>query len=184
MTDAIKMQLSAFVDGELSDAESELLIRRIGRDPELRELVAEYHAIGRIMRAEPEPAGMDALLGRVRAGIDADSGDDSVVTERPGRKAPSRQLAGFAVAAAVALVAILGVNQFAGFGEPGALTADGYTVPAPSEEEMPFFERHGEVTNDFNTRIVTLPLPRTDAQDTPAVEDDEATDEETLSVDE
>jgi len=37
MNEAIKMQLSAFVDGELPENESELLLRRLSQDAELRQ---------------------------------------------------------------------------------------------------------------------------------------------------
>ena len=37
MNDAIKMQISAFVDGELPDNECELLLRRLSHDAELRQ---------------------------------------------------------------------------------------------------------------------------------------------------
>ena len=50
MNDAIKTQISAFVDGELPDNESEMLLRRLSQDLELRQQAAEYFAIGRAMQ--------------------------------------------------------------------------------------------------------------------------------------
>ena len=52
MNETIRMQISAFVDGELPDNESELLLRRMSQDDDLRRLVAEYIEIGRTMRGE------------------------------------------------------------------------------------------------------------------------------------
>ena len=37
MNDGIKMQISAFVDGELPDNEAELLLRRLSQDLDLRQ---------------------------------------------------------------------------------------------------------------------------------------------------
>ena len=61
MNDAIRMQLSAYVDGELPENEAELLLRRMSQDAELRREVAEYLAIGRVMRGEVSVAGTDSI---------------------------------------------------------------------------------------------------------------------------
>ncbi len=180
MTDAINMQLSAFVDGELSDAESELLIRRIGRDPELRATVAEYHAIGRVMRAEGEPAGMEDLLAAVRAGIEADDSPVDVAPEVASSSSLWRPLTGFAVAASVALVGVIGVSQFSPAVAP-ADPASAYTTPSP--EVLEFYHRHIQSTDEFypidevfdvnnpSSIYVTQPLGQRDVE---APADDEA----------
>ena len=68
MNDAIKMQISAFVDGELPQNEAELLLRRLCQDGELRQQAAEYMAVGRIMRGERTVVGMAQLRQRIAAG--------------------------------------------------------------------------------------------------------------------
>ena len=70
MNDAIKMQISAFVDGELPQNEAELLLRRLCQDAELRQQAAEYLAMGRVMRGERVVAGLGMLRERVAAAID------------------------------------------------------------------------------------------------------------------
>ena len=50
MTDALKMQISAFVDGELPDNEAEFLLRRLSQDAGMRQQVAQYLEIGRMAR--------------------------------------------------------------------------------------------------------------------------------------
>ena len=50
MNDAIRMQLSAFVDGELPENEAEMLLRRMSQDVQSRKEVAEYIALGRLIR--------------------------------------------------------------------------------------------------------------------------------------
>ena len=50
MNEALRLQVSAYVDGELPDNETELLMRRLSQDQVLRELVADYLRIGRLIR--------------------------------------------------------------------------------------------------------------------------------------
>ena len=70
MNEAIKMQISAFVDGELPDSEADLLLRRMSQDPELRRAAAEYLDLGRIMRGESSARGVERLRERIAAAID------------------------------------------------------------------------------------------------------------------
>ena len=111
MNEGIRMQVSAFVDGELPENEAELLLRRMSQDAELRQAVAEYLAIGRLMRDEAGLAGADRLHERVAASLDnrpaeaIDGDDDASATKA------IRPLAGMAIAAAVALVAIFTLQQ-------------------------------------------------------------------------
>ena len=100
------MQVSAFVDGELPENEAELLLRRMSQDAELRQEVAQYMAMGRLVRREPGLAGADRLHERIAAAIDdrpADAGDSTGVVTA---SRAIRPLAGAAIAATVALVAI------------------------------------------------------------------------------
>ena len=73
MNEAIRMQLSAFVDGELPDNEKELLLRRLSQDEELRRELARHLAIGRAMRGELQLAGVDLLRDRISASIESGS---------------------------------------------------------------------------------------------------------------
>ena len=69
MNDALRIQLSAFVDGELPDNESELLLRRLSQDVVLRQQVSQYLEIGRAMRNDREIPGMNNLRGRISAAL-------------------------------------------------------------------------------------------------------------------
>lgn len=114
MNEAIKMQLSAFVDGELPENEAELLLRRLSQDVELRQQVAEFMAIGRAMRGDIQVSGIDTLRDRVNDALDAapaiaDMADDVSADDRL-----VRPMVGFAIAATVALVAIFGLRQMTG----------------------------------------------------------------------
>ncbi len=173
------MQLSAFVDGELSDNEADLLVRRLSQDSELRQQVAEYLAIGRAMRGQLDPGGSE----RVRERIMAELGDR--VPEHPvepeAGKGPSRLLrpvGGLAVAATVALVAILGLRQTADSPEVpdaaagiAASSSDaaivqpaGYTVPSgPDDVLRQYYRSHVASSaalgaNGINARWVSLQM--------------------------
>ena len=50
MTDRIKEQLSAFLDGELPEAETTLLLKRLERDDELKGTLSRYSLIGAVIR--------------------------------------------------------------------------------------------------------------------------------------
>jgi sigma-E factor negative regulatory protein RseA len=153
------MQVSAFVDGELPENEAELLVRRLSQDALLRKQVAEYLAIGRVMRGEYSVKGTDVLRERVAAELDAGSPQDLVDEPVvPARSRFGRPLAGLGIAAAVALVAILGLQQIVNveLGAPDGAVAsvegDATTVPTMSQDDMLYLMLHSETSNSFDAR--------------------------------
>lgn len=143
MNDELKSQISAFVDGELPDNETELLLRRLSQHAELRAQVASYLAIGRAIRGEHAPSGMPQLRQRILAEL----GEAVADTEPAADFAPSRimrPLVGVAVAASVALIALVGLRQVGtGVDGTGAVIADRDAVvidQAPSYTEPPAAE--------------------------------------------
>jgi sigma-E factor negative regulatory protein RseA len=173
MNEGIKMQISAFVDGELPEAEAQLLLRRLSQDIELRQQAAEYFAIGRAMRGQGSVAEIGDLRGRIAAAI-----DDRLIAEEFSeieRVGPryTRPLAGIAIAATVAFVAILGLQQIStvpGTSVDAAAPAiaqgaddESYTVP-----KIDYFQRHSEFSsevgnNNFDFRRVSAELSAEDA---------------------
>ena len=166
MNDGIRMQVSAFVDGELPENEAELLLRRMSQDVELRQAVAEYLAIGRLMRAEPGLAGADRLHERISAAIDDKPADASDLAGDTTASRAVRPLAGIAIAATVALVAIFALQQTTGVDELPAevsLPVAGVVPDIDEQEERQrqFFRNHAETSSQFgangmNSRVVTL----------------------------
>lgn len=174
MNDAIRMQISAFVDGELPDNEADLLLRRMGQDAELRRWVAEYLAIGRAMRDEVSWPGVDRIHERVAAAIDDKpiEPQPEVSTELPHRSI--RPLASVAAAAAVAIIAIFSLQQMTDVdgttsvqttSAPAPTTADvSYTVPQQINEQLrEYYLVHGASAsangaNGMMTRFVSLRL--------------------------
>ncbi len=172
MNDAIRMKISAFVDGELPDNEADLLLRRMGQDAEMRQKVAEYLAIGRALRGEITVAGADHVHERVSAAIDDKPFEQEIETAGAPPARSIRPLAGFAVAATVALVAIFALQRTLSVDEiettitDAAITetADGYTIPRPMDDRLrQYYLNHGATTtangaNGINSRFVSLRL--------------------------
>jgi len=110
MNDTIKMQISAFIDDELPENESELLLRRLSQDAELRRVVARYLEIGRKVRHEAELPNMALLRHRVAEELGVEPHiDETASTPKTNRYV--KPIAGFAVAATVAVLAIVGLQQ-------------------------------------------------------------------------
>ncbi len=172
MNDAIKMQISAFVDGELPQNEAELLLRRLCQDGELRQQAAEYMAVGRVMRGEKIVVGMAQLRQRIAAELD-DQNMQQDTSEEP--DAPARfvrPLAGFAIAATVALVALVGLQQLStgpDVIEPAPAVAEAddgsYTVPQVDNDPLrDYYQMHNETAsfigaNSINPRLVDFQVP-------------------------
>jgi len=190
MNDAIRMQISAFVDGELPDAEADLLLRRMSQDAELRRKAAEYLELGRALRAESSVPGIDRLRERIAAQIDDRPLDDDVVVPESAPGWGARPLIGVAVAASVALIAIFGLqvtpgvdSEVAGDSTVAETAEDpGYTVPQQIDEQLrQYYLSHGASSselgaNGMNARLVSLrfsdeELSEEEAEDSSEAED-------------
>lgn len=116
--ETLQSQLSAFIDGELPTAETELLARRLARDAELQQTLSRYILLGEALRAPRQAGGVSKeFSARIAAAIEqtevkTDSADVHVARKRV--NIPWQLLkpaAGIAVAASVALVAVLVVRN-------------------------------------------------------------------------
>ena len=186
MNETIRMQISAFVDGELPENEAELLLRRMCQDAVLREQAAGYLDIGRVMRGEASVRGMEQLRDRVNAELD-ERPLEPVVDPVPGASQRSwRPIAGVGIAAAVAVVALFAFRQVAV--DPVDLLADqtsedaangSYTVPPNEEILRQYMMSHGAqsselgangisarwVSLEFSQEIAAEPDPDAEIQD-------------------
>ncbi|MDH5344940.1 MAG: RseA family anti-sigma factor [Gammaproteobacteria bacterium] len=162
MNEALKMQISAFVDGELPDNESELLLRRLCQDAEMRRQFAGYLRIGRLIRRDRDVPGMDALRGRIAAAL----GDESLPIHEKSADVGSGFISpttGIAVAATVAVVALFGLSRMSVPDDEGLFDAvaidmaPSYTEPSvedvlmnsPSERQLDYLRRHSDSSPDF-----------------------------------
>jgi sigma-E factor negative regulatory protein RseA len=167
MTDQIREQMSALLDGELAPGETGLLVRRMERDAELRRAFGNYVLAGESLRA---PGGITASRGfaaRVSAALDADE------PQRPAAPVPvaaspvrwKRPLAGAAVAAGAALAAVLLVRpgpESDGMLAGATVTAPplvvslpaGGSSPTPAENQrlVGYLVAHGQYATPFGRR--------------------------------
>ena len=168
MNEAIRMQLSAFIDGELPENEAELLLRRLSQDTELRQQVAEFMAIGRAIRGEVQISGIGDLRDRISGALDAAPAMDEFVEGKSADSRFVRPLLGFAIAASVALVAIFGLRQMSGVEgvdaqAPQLAGGAGYTQQQPEDvldDELlrQMRNAHDASTSDqrFDTRLTSV----------------------------
>jgi sigma-E factor negative regulatory protein RseA len=140
MSEQILEQVSAFLDGELPNAETELLLKRLTRDGELRESFGRYALIGEALRGQGSHILAGGFASRVNLAID---GEPSQVVPHAQQSRVSRwwrPLAGVTVAAGVAAVAIVALQQRAiSPGLPGtsAVTAQSSAVTAQGNRVSP-----------------------------------------------
>jgi negative regulator of sigma E activity len=111
MSEQIREQVSAFLDGELPNAETELLLKRLTRDGELRESFGRYALIGEALRGAGHAYLTKGFAGRVNFAIDGEPVSGS--GHAPHTRAPRwwRPFAGAAVAAGVAAVAVVALQH-------------------------------------------------------------------------
>jgi sigma-E factor negative regulatory protein RseA len=111
MSEQIREQVSAFLDGELPNTETELLLKRLTRDGELRESFGRYALIGEALRGGGSQILTRGFASRVNHAIDGEP------AQAPGHAPLARThrwwrpLAGVTVAAGVATVAIVALQQ-------------------------------------------------------------------------
>jgi len=72
MTDSVKEQLSACLDGELPPGELDLLLKRLERDPELRGALGRYALLGETLRGRQPVAASRGFADKVAAALDAE----------------------------------------------------------------------------------------------------------------
>jgi sigma-E factor negative regulatory protein RseA len=133
MSEQIREQISAFLDGELPNTESELLLKRLTRDPEFRESFGRYALIGEAVRGGSRAYLSKSFPARVNLAIDGEPKSAAAAPPRPMGPRWWRPFAGIAVAAGVAAVAVAGFQHRSAV--PGAQNVTTVTArnlsPAP-----------------------------------------------------
>jgi negative regulator of sigma E activity len=116
MTEQIREQLSALLDGELPRDEMGLLMRRLDRDTDLRRAFGSYALIGETLRAPGGRLASQSFAARVSAAInDAPDGTESASADRVAMSLPAARNVAFwkrpmvrtALAASAAAVAVM-----------------------------------------------------------------------------
>ena len=111
MSEQIREQVSAFLDGELPDSETELLLKRLTRDGELRESFGRYALIGEALRGSSGGFLTKGFAGRVNLAIDGEPVAADAKPRAPGAPRWWRPVAGVAVASGVAAIAVVALQQ-------------------------------------------------------------------------
>jgi sigma-E factor negative regulatory protein RseA len=124
MSEQIREQVSAFLDGELPNSETELLLKRLTRDGELRESFGRYALIGEALRGSGSQILTRGFASRVNLAIDGEPVAVHAVAATVRERRWWRPLAGVTVAAGVAAVAIVALQQRA--------ISPGSSAPTPS----------------------------------------------------
>jgi sigma-E factor negative regulatory protein RseA len=192
MTDPVKEQLSACLDGELPEAELGLLLKQLQRDPQLRQSMGSYSLIGEAMRGPGAVRASSGFADRIAAAI-----AEEPIANAPARKVTAvprwvRPAAGFAVAAGVAAVAVVSLQpatiqtqQVAGTQSMATTieTADSYTVPTNVEGTGSAFIPAARLTNYVVAHSeYSSPLGRRTVLSGVLSEDDDAQEEESVLV--
>lgn len=128
MSELLNEQVSAGVDDELDPGEAALLLRRLASDAGLRQRWQRYHLISDALKNHL-PARLPVnLAARIAEGIAA----QPTLSQRRQPARWLRPLAGFAIAASVATVAVLGMRSLhtAVDSAPADQIASATTVPA------------------------------------------------------
>lgn len=136
MTDKLNEQISALLDNELSDTEMATVLTGLNQQHELRRKWDRYHLIGDIMRGEPVQLKATEISERVKRQIDSEPAIISMPkkTVTSARKYNwAKPVAGAALAASVATIAVVSAPGFLGLDEPAGpqLTATNISTTVP-----------------------------------------------------
>ena len=101
--------ISSLMDGEVSQETGRFLVRRLGADGKLRQTWARYHLIRDCLRYQDGQLVRNDLSSRVQQALSTESLVPAKF--RFGKTGWLKPVAGLAIAASVALIAILTVSQ-------------------------------------------------------------------------
>lgn len=151
MSKETREHLSALVDGEISRETSRFLVRRLGADSELRATWTRYHLVRDCLRHQDGSIAAGDLCARVSNALENES------HASPVRRQQARWLkpvAGMAIAASVALMAVVAVGpgipggqraggELAGDAQVESFTSPQSLTPAPYSSQASFSSQPG-----------------------------------------
>jgi len=107
MSNESRENLSSFMDGEVDKSAASFLVRRLASDQTLRGTWDRYHVMRDCLRGQDAQMVQEDLCSRVRLAIEL---EDSQQAPASRHSSWIRPLAGAAIAASVAMVAVLSVG--------------------------------------------------------------------------
>jgi len=169
MTRIIDEQLSALLDGELPAEQEAMLMRRLKREPEIRDKLARFGLIGELVRdasAQNEESRMSTLVDgnvlsqRVSAAIAAETGTMSRPDALPS-PLQTRNLGfvGAAIAASIALIVIFNLADLGNTSRiPGVNAAEQSALVAHNDHQSARLTRylvsHAQYSNSTSRQLV------------------------------
>ena len=147
MSKETREHLSSLMDGEISRDASRFLVRRLGSDQDLCATWARYHVVRDCLRNPDGGYARDDLCSRVREAIE--QADAPAPARRVGQRW-LRPVAGAAIAASVALVAVMAVSPGQAPTLPTATTG-----VASSNGAEPFVSPQGRSSSTVATRAAS-----------------------------
>ncbi|HEX7115013.1 MAG TPA: sigma-E factor negative regulatory protein [Steroidobacter sp.] len=143
MTDAVKEQLSACLDGELPRAELDLLLKRLEHDAELRAVMGRYALMREALRQVAPSVASPSFADKVMKAVAAETPVKVPLIRRisPVAVHRLRPVAGLAVAASVAALAVFSVQR-SGLLPGGPTVAVNESAPPPTvtiQDESPSY---------------------------------------------
>lgn len=122
----VQSQLSAFVDDQLPQDETELLARRLSRDNELQQSMSRYLLIGEAIRSPSQARLSRDFSSRVAAAIEQDSVKDDEPTATTSVRTKNRlwlrPVMGMSLAASVAALTVITVHNLQTPGASNSVT--------------------------------------------------------------
>ncbi len=100
-----KQKVSLFMDGEASEFESVSVLKQISKDSSLERCWADYHMIGDVLRNDSPVSMSSGFVSRLSSVLDEEISPVS-------RRYRSNDRTGFALAASISAVALVGLLQF------------------------------------------------------------------------
>lgn len=155
MNDSIREQLSAMADGEIEAEGTRFLLKRLERDAEFRGAWERYHLMRDCLRHQGTMAPPGFCAG-VSARIDA---DEAALRNQPTQRVAWRGLAGAAMAAGVAVVALFAVRMNPGTEEVGLVATNlAQVAPMTTSDLVPAWQL-APVADKEQFLLVQQPMP-------------------------
>ncbi len=153
MSEDIKEQLSALMDGELSRDERAFLLRRLEHDAELRATWARMHLARDVLTHRPGASPTVDLADRIMGALAA---EDAAPRATAAKSQRWRPWIGAAIAASVAMVAVLSITPRSGLdGAPALVEAPAPRVALPAGVPGPIAPSLNDVGNGVQTVSAT-----------------------------
>ena len=136
MVDSNRQSLSAWLDGEASEVETQRLLRALDEDPGTRKAWSRYQAISEVLQSKGTLSARDHLVlsHRISQSLDEEAAYDISATDW--RQRLSRPITGLAVAASLVFAVAAGINLYQ-TGDPSSANTPVALQDSPAVQPVP-----------------------------------------------